>query len=128
MPPTSPTPARRRFTFKRLLLALVLGLAAWWGVGWWLSTRALWTLRFEDKGVAENYSNEQGDQGIGFFFDFISGDRIALIRPNVPCLSNCTLQYIYAGTVSVLRSTVFKPSEFETIASEYRDASQKSVR
>jgi hypothetical protein len=45
MPPPSPTPARRRLTFMRVLLAIVLGLAAWWGVGWWLSPRALWTLR-----------------------------------------------------------------------------------
>lgn len=32
--------------FRRLLLALLLGLAAWWGVSWWLSVRPLYTLRF----------------------------------------------------------------------------------
>src|SRR5262245_25891486 len=36
----------RRLTFKRLFLALVLGLAAWWGVGWWLSPRPLYTLAY----------------------------------------------------------------------------------
>jgi hypothetical protein len=45
MPPPVPSP-RRRLTFNRLLLALVFGLAAWWGVGWWLSPRALYTLKY----------------------------------------------------------------------------------
>src|SRR5262245_25824472 len=38
----------RRLTFRRMLLALVLGLSAWWGVGWWLAPRPLYTLRYPD--------------------------------------------------------------------------------
>src|SRR5436190_3521708 len=44
MPEVPSTPFRRRLTFKRVLLALVLGLSSWWGVSWWLSPRPLYTL------------------------------------------------------------------------------------
>jgi hypothetical protein len=54
MPSPSSTPARRRLTFKHLLFALVLGLAAWWGVGRWLSPRPLYTLRYP---IHESYTN-----------------------------------------------------------------------
>jgi ferric-dicitrate binding protein FerR (iron transport regulator) len=49
MPSSPPTPAKcpRRLTPRSVLLALVLGLAAWRGVGWWLSPRPLYTLRYE---------------------------------------------------------------------------------
>src|SRR5690349_13983484 len=46
---SSSPPFRRRFTLKRLLLALVLGIAAWWGVGWWLSPRPVFRLRYSDQ-------------------------------------------------------------------------------
>jgi len=42
------TPAQRprHLTLRRVLLAIVLGLAAWWGVGLCLSPRPLYTLWF----------------------------------------------------------------------------------
>jgi hypothetical protein len=48
--PSSSATRRRRLTFKRIFLALVLGLVTWWGVGWWLSPRPLYTLKYPDRG------------------------------------------------------------------------------
>jgi hypothetical protein len=50
MPADVPTPDKRfrRLTVRRVLLAVVLGLVAWWGVGWWLSPRPLWVRAFPD--------------------------------------------------------------------------------
>src|SRR5690242_7403317 len=44
-----PSPAakpRRRLTLRRVLLALMLGVMAWWGVGWWLAVRPDIVLRY----------------------------------------------------------------------------------
>jgi hypothetical protein len=67
MSETTPTPVqRRRLTFKRLLLALVLGLAAWWSVGWWLAVRPDFVLRYPDRGSLKSLEKRTGNQKAEF--------------------------------------------------------------
>ena len=81
MPADVATPVHEphRLTFKRVLLALLLGLAAWWGVGWWLSPRALYTLRFANTHDLRTFRN-----GFKAFF-YVSFDPEFLVihHPNV---------------------------------------------
>jgi hypothetical protein len=52
MPDAPPTPARRRrLTFRRVLLAVVPGLAAWWGNSELLALRPDWTLPLHEPGL-----------------------------------------------------------------------------
>src|SRR5262245_37467712 len=88
----TPIPAKRpcRLTFHRVLLAVVLGLAAWWGVGWWLSPRPLYTLRFPLSGP---YRLPSVPQAFVIFRVGISeGRELLVLRPNVPVPHQLTLE------------------------------------
>ncbi|MFT3878826.1 MAG: hypothetical protein QM703_04090 [Gemmatales bacterium] len=48
---------KRRYTFWRWLLALLLGVGTWWGVGWWLSPK----LQFETHYLVDDAVNRAKD-------------------------------------------------------------------
>jgi hypothetical protein len=83
-------PPRRRLTFKRLLLALVLGLGAWWGVGWWLSPRPVFALRHTDQ-VAVYLPGTQ-IRVAGFHVELDQENRLFVWRRNYPAAGKTTVE------------------------------------
>src|SRR5262245_48404102 len=51
MPAVSPIPVRRshNLTVRRVLLALVVGLVAWWSTSRWLEPKSQYSLRFQNQ-------------------------------------------------------------------------------
>jgi hypothetical protein len=80
MPADTPTPTKRprRLTFRRVLLAVVLGLAAWWGVGWWLSPKPVLFLRYYDQDSAPQRSRRM--PSASFLVELDPQDRVLVWR------------------------------------------------
>jgi hypothetical protein len=101
-PPCSPTPARRRLTFKRVLLALVLGLVAWWGLAWWTYPRPLYTKRYP--------GHLDSDKHTDWFRGLLQaqpldaqGTYLVVLRPE-PSLTDRKLEVVETGTGTVVTS------------------------
>jgi hypothetical protein len=95
----------------RMLLALVLGLAAWWGVGWWLSPRPILALHYPDNGKLflppDNHSR------VDFSFFVTEQDRLILHRPNVPSQNRITFEQFDLTTGKYLGSQECDASDYE---------------
>src|SRR4051794_27820406 len=112
MSASTPTPARRpRLTLKRVLRALVLGLAAWWGVGWWLAVRPDCTLRFPGHRALRHADGAMIAQ-FRVFPGFDRHDVLAVLIPNYPASDSVTLDNYDLATGLLRDRTRFSRREF----------------
>jgi hypothetical protein len=109
-PPAFPTPTRRRLTCKRVLLAVVLGLVAWWGVGWWLSPRPILELHYPDTGKLALPPDDHAM--LAFDVRVTAKNRLILIRPNAPTLNRITFDQFNVLNGENLGTEVCNASEF----------------
>ena len=95
---STPVPKPRRLILRRVLLALLLGLATWWGVGWWLSARPLYTLHFPD--IHEDIWNLQAESPLSFLTHPIDreGRLLFVLRPKCPGPGQITIEVVELAT------------------------------
>src|SRR5262245_30530362 len=95
---SNPDPKPRRLTLRRVLLALVLGLAAWCGVGWCLSPRPLYTLRFH---VGEGRNGRYDEE---FHATLYHSQALKVTLPHTPGPGRVTLHAFDLPTGRLLTS------------------------
>ena len=102
--------ALRRLTIRRILLALVLGLAAWWGVGWWLIPRAALALRFPDLGSIQLPGSFYSPAVFQVALD--TQDLFHVCRPNYPVAGSITVERFDLRKGELLKSEGFAATEY----------------
>jgi hypothetical protein len=110
MSTAAPALRRRRLTFKRALLAVLLGLAAWWGVGRWLSPWTLCRLRYPDS-ISQQLPSEFSRFKVGgghfkFWLGVDDKDTLIVQRPNVPDAGRVAFELIDLTTGNHLPTVV----------------------
>lgn len=94
---------RRRWGW-RVLLILVLSLATWWSLGWYLSPRPVFTLHYPDMGSLFENGEKDGNEIAGFgVVPFDREGRMLLVqRPNIPQAGLATFELIELATGRVI--------------------------
>jgi hypothetical protein len=112
MPADTPIPAKlpRRLTFRRVLLAIVLGLAAWWGVGGWLSAKPQLLLRFADSGISTLPG--PGYINASFSVDKEGEELLLIIRSDVSAAGRMTVERFNLTTGQQMSARDYTPKEF----------------
>ncbi|MFT3881937.1 MAG: hypothetical protein QM703_20065 [Gemmatales bacterium] len=87
-----------------MLLVIIIALVTWWGLGWYLSPRPVFTLHYPDKGSLFENGDKDGNELAGFGvvpFDR-EGKLLMVQRPNVPDTGLVTNELIELRTGRVI--------------------------
>lgn len=118
---------RRRWGW-RILLVIITALATWWGLGWYLSPRPVFSLRYPDKGSLFENGEKDGNEIAGFGlvpFDR-EGKMLLVQRPNIPTTGMVTNEVIELATGRIIAAHSITQQELKD--SETRGYPQLSFR
>ena len=109
----TPAPKSRRLTFRRLLLAVGLGLGTWWVTSWWLSPRPLYTLRFRELGSLPSQNTDWLFQSRVHLY-IIDDTRFLVLQLNAPEAGQVTVRFRELATGILTEEKTYDAEDYLT--------------